>query len=104
MTKKTSDTPTPIHAYNDRDEKGRKLALVYECREKWDNLHRTDNDQVRYCTNCSQPVFQVSDVNDFERAVATKQCIMVKPPDHSKTLMGVVVMKYEPPSLLKWED
>ena len=91
-----------IHAYDDRDAEGRKLALVYACREKWEGLQPTENSQVRYCSNCSQPVFAVTDVNDYQRAVAAGRCVMVKPPNNSQFL-GIAV--YEPvASGLKWDD
>lgn len=91
-----------IHAYDDRDAEGRRLALVYACRERWEALQPTENPQVKYCTNCSQPVFAVSDVNDFQRAVAAARCVMVKPPDR-RLFLGVPA--YMPDtSGLKWED
>lgn len=91
-----------IHAYDDRDPKGRKLALVYACRVKWEELQPTENPQVRYCSNCSQPVFEVSDVNDYRRAVASQRCIMVKPTPRNRFL-GVPA--YMPDtSGLKWDD
>jgi hypothetical protein len=91
-----------IHAYDDRDAEGRKLALVYACRERWEALQPTENPQVKYCTNCSQPVFAVSDVNDFQRAVPAGRCVMVKPPDR-RLFLGFPA--YMPDtSGLKWED
>jgi len=98
----TDLTARRIHAYDDRDAEGRKLALVYACREKWEALQSTENPQVRYCTNCSQPVFAVSDINDYQRAVAAGRCIMVKPP-HTGLFLGVPA--YMPDtSGLKWDD
>ena len=99
--KNTSDIPTPIPEFNDRDEEGRKLAMVYQCRVKWAELQLTEHDQVRYCTNCSQPVFHVLDTKDFARAVAAKQCVMIKP---KSVFLGIIDYEYEPKSLLKWDD
>ena len=96
--------PTPIHIYDDRDESGRKLAMVYACRVKWDELELTNSDLVRYCTNCSQPVFQVADRNDFERAVAARRCVMVKPKGARDYLLGAPSIGYDPNPKLQWDE
>ena len=101
----TASEPTPIHFYHDRDDQGRKLAVVYACRVKWAELERPEHDQVRYCTNCSQPVFRVADLNDFERAVAARRCVMVEPEPGGGMWLGeprLNIYKSEGP--LSWED
>ena len=103
--KNTAPTPTPIPEFNDRDAQGRKLAQVYQCRVKWEELQVTEHDQVRYCTNCSQPVFHVLDTKDFVRAVAAKQCVMVQTKER-RQFLGDAVFRHtsESESLLKWEE
>ena len=96
--------PTPIHFYKDRDADGRRLAVVYACRVKWEELERTANDLVRYCTNCSQPVFQVADLNGFERAVAARRCVMVEPePGRGMWLGEPRLDTYKSGGPLSWE-
>lgn len=102
--KNTSNTPTPIPEFNDRDAEGRKLAMVYQCRVKWEELQPTENDQIRYCTNCSQPVFHVLDTKDFVRAVAAKQCVMIQTKERKQFLGDGMWKTIEPESLLKWDD
>jgi len=102
--KNTAPTPTPIPEFNDRDAEGRKLAQVYQCRVKGEDLQLTEHDQVRYCTNCSQPVFHVLDTKDFVRAVAAKQCVMVQTKDRRQLLGDVVFRHTKADSLLKWEE
>lgn len=103
--KDISSIPTPLPEFNDRDTEGRKLAVVYQCRVKWSDLQPTDHDQVRYCTNCSQPVFHVLDTKDFARAVAAKQCVMVKPKDRTRNYLGGVgYLPYKEEDLLNWDD
>lgn len=101
---KTSDIPIPISEFNDRDAEGRKLAMVYQCRVKWYELQPTEHDQVRYCTNCSQPVFHVLDTKDFVRAVAAKQCVMIQTKESRQFLGDAMWKTIEPESLLKWDD
>ena len=103
--KNTAQTPTLIPEFNDRDAEGRKLAQVYQCRVKWEELQHTEHDQVRYCTNCSQPVFHVLDTKDFVRAVAAKQCVMVQTKER-RQFLGDAVFRHtsESDSLLKWEE
>ena len=97
--------PTPIHFYQDRDEDGRRIAVVYACRVKWEELEKTGHDQVRYCTNCSQPVFYVADQNDFVRAVAAQRCVMVKPKDEEGYLLGNIrMLDYTANSVLNWDE
>lgn len=95
-------TPTALHDYDSRDKKGRKLALIYQCREKWENLQATENDLVRYCTNCSQPVFHVTDVNDVHLAAAAGRCVMVKPKDGGPYL-GMAVTQHDDKTSLNWD-
>ena len=104
--KNTSTIPTPIPEFNDRDKDGRKLALVYQCRVKWDELQPTEHDQVRYCTNCSQPVFHVLDTKDFVRAVAAKQCVMVQTKERKQLFLGEAAAwhDYRTETQLKWVD
>lgn len=103
-TGRLTTEPTPIHFYEDRDPSGRKLAVVYSCRVKWEELELTNSDLVRYCTNCSQPVFHVSDRNDYERAVAAKRCVMVKPTDKPTLYLGTPVFDYVRDSTLNWDE
>ena len=80
--------PTLIHFYKDRDEDGRNLAVVFACRMKWDELERTESDLVRFCAHCSQAVFKIGDINDFERAVASRRCVMVKAEPRGAMVVG----------------
>ena len=101
----TALKPTPIHFYQDRDEAGRRLAVVYACRVKWEELEKTAHDQLRYCTNCLQPVFHVADQNDFERAVASQRCVMVKPKESRGHFLGFPrVRDYTINSVLNWHE
>ena len=95
--------PTLIHFYKDRDEDGRKLAVVYACRMKWDELERTASDLVRFCAHCSQPVFQVGDINEFERAVAARRCVMVMPKPGGAMWIGEPKLDYKSGGPLSWE-
>ena len=102
--RRVATEPTPINFYEDRDESGRKLAMVYACRVKWEELEPTNSDLVRYCTNCSQPVFQVADRNDFERAVAARRCVMVKPKGARDYFLGAPIVDYVRDSPLNWDE
>jgi hypothetical protein len=97
-------TPTRIGVLDGVDDDGRKLAVVYRCREKWETLQRTDNDQVRYCTNCSQPVFHVADTENFHRAVASGRCVMVKPADPRAYFLGMPGFLDWSPKPLQWDE
>lgn len=103
--KNIDTTPTPIPEFDERDSEGRKLALVYQCRVKWDELQQTEHAQVRYCTNCSQPVFHVFDKADFARAVASKECVMIKPkPNENSYTMGIVIMQTNTDKIMNWDE
>ena len=102
----TEEASTPAVELDKVDEDGRKLAVVYRCREKWEDLQFTDNDQVRYCNKCSQPVFHVADTEDLHRAVTAGRCVMVKPPDGPRYFLGelLAIAKDWSPKPLQWDD
>ena len=101
----TEDEPTPIHFADNRDAEGRKLAVVYRCRVKWEELEVTSHDQVRYCHNCSQPVHQVQDWDGFAQAVAAGRCVLVKPEGRTEHYLGEGCARHHAmPHTLAWDD
>ncbi len=100
----TDETPVSVGELDTVDEEGRKLAVVYRCRVQWEDLQQTDNDQVRYCTNCSQPVFHVADSQNLHRAVAAGRCVMVRPPDGRRYFLGELRAIDWSPKPLQWDD
>jgi hypothetical protein len=98
------ETPTPMPELDKVDEDGRKLAVVYRSRVQWEDLQQTENDQVRYCTNCSQPVFHIADAQDLHRAVAAGRCVMVKPPKPRGHFLGMPAFIDSSEKPLQWDD
>lgn len=70
----------------------------------WDELQPTEHEQVRYCHNCSQPVFRVQDLAGFSKAAAANCCVMVKPDAGSMYLGNAGFIEYMPQSRLNWTD
>jgi len=95
---------TPVASFNECDSDGRKLAVVYRCRERWEDLQATDNDQVRYCTKCSMSVFRVADTHDFQRAVAAGRCVMVEATQQRQYFVGMPSTVTFAPTSLEWDD
>lgn len=62
-------------------------AVIYQCKQKWEDLQPTDDEQVRFCALCSQQVLHLSDVNGMQHAAATGKCVMVKP-EEEKPILG----------------
>jgi len=53
-------------------------VVVYKCQKTWDALQASGHDDVRYCDRCKQAVYQVIDVEGFQRAVAQRRCVMAE--------------------------
>ncbi len=53
--------------------------------------------------NCSQAVFQVTDIGDFQRAVAASRCVMVRI-EHRNFLGGPGLLTHDAPGAFKRDD
>ena len=53
-------------------------VVVYQCQKTWDDLQASGHDDVRYCDRCKQAVYQVIDVEGYQRAVAQRRCVMAE--------------------------
>lgn len=58
-----------------------KIVPVYTCQVGWENLKPTETDGVRWCGDCEQRVFEVTDANDLRAAVAAGKCVRSLVPD-----------------------
>jgi len=66
-------------------------ALSYRCPLKWDDLKKTDNENVRFCTECMENVYHVENLIDFKQKVKEKKCISIQKYDDNgeeEILMG----------------
>ncbi len=80
--------PTPVALDVRFDGDDRKYAMVNACQMKWESLQPTENPSIRYCTACSQQIFQVNDHQEFSRAVAEKRCVMAKQKMNPALILG----------------
>jgi hypothetical protein len=85
---RTAQEPTPVELDGRFDGDDRKYAMVYACQMKWESLQTTENPSIRYCTACSQQIFQVNDHQEFSRAVAEKRCVMAKQKMNPARILG----------------
>jgi hypothetical protein len=80
--------PTPVELDERFDGDDRKYAMVNACQMKWESLQLTENPSIRYCTACSQQIFQVNDHQEFSRAVAEKRCVMARQKMNPARILG----------------
>jgi len=97
-------TATTVESFSECDSEGRTLAVVYRCRERWEDLQATENDQVRYCNSCSMPVFRVADTADFHRAIAAGRCVMVQVAQQRQYFLGMPATVPFASTSLVWDD
>ena len=73
---KMTDTEPTVFLLGSDPDVG--TAVVYQCQKTWDDLHAFGHDDVRYCDSCKQAVYQVIDVEGYQRAVAQRRCVMAE--------------------------
>ena len=102
-------TPTEVQL-NGQPADDKRIAAVYRCRLTLERLKDTDHPDVKYCDQCQQRVFKVTDFDGFEKAVASKGCVWGPVDLHSSAgqgsvpFLGVVTLGYEVSSPLKWDS
>lgn len=67
-------TPTAI-VLNGQAADDTRVAAVYRCRLQPEQLKTTDHPDIKFCDQCKQKVFKITDFDGFEKAVASKGCV-----------------------------
>ncbi len=67
-------TPTAI-VLNGQAADDKRVAVVYRCRLKPEQLSETDHPDIKFCDQCQQKVVKITDFDGFEKAVASKGCV-----------------------------
>ena len=61
------DTTLTAITINGQPADGNRVAAVYRCKLQFDQLRDTDSPDVKFCEQCKQKVFRVTDFDGFER-------------------------------------
>ncbi|ABM96767.1 hypothetical protein [Methylibium petroleiphilum] len=104
-------SPTAI-ALNGQAADDKRVAVIYRCRLKPEQLAETDHPDIKFCDQCQQKVFKITDFDGFEKAVASKGCIwgpvnIRSPADKAKEMRflgGPGLTDYFADSALTWDD
>ncbi|EWS53439.1 hypothetical protein X551_03762 [Methylibium sp. T29] len=67
-------SPTAI-VLNGQAADDKRVAVIYRCRLKPEQLTETDHPDIKFCDQCQQKVFKITDFDGFEKAVASKGCV-----------------------------
>ena len=49
--------------------------MAYECPKQWDDLKKTDDQNIRDCDECGKPVHFISNENELEEAAMNGNCV-----------------------------
>lgn len=72
-----------------------KNCFEFVCPLKWDNLEKTDNNDIRFCGSCEKQVFKASDLDSFNRLANENKCVAYIQNEGVPTIMGETI----PPTL-----
>ena len=80
-----------------------KNCFEFVCPLKWDNLEKTDNNDIRFCGSCEKQVFKASDLDSFSRLANENKCVAYIGNEGVPTIMGETIppvsVDYKPGSL-----
>ena len=101
------DTVPTVISLNGQDAGDKRVAAVYRCELRLDDLAETDDPDIRFCDRCQQKVFKVVDFDGFEKAVASKGCVWgpvdMQPLTDTGHYLGGAILINEQPSQLHWD-
>ena len=72
-----------------------KNCFEFVCPLKWDNLQKTDNNDIRFCGSCDKQVFKASSLKSFSKLANENKCVAYTENDGVPTIMGETI----PPTL-----
>ena len=52
-----------------------RCPLDYYCAKTWDELDKTDNNDISYCKECSSEVYMCKTVEDFDIKAKEGRCV-----------------------------
>ena len=52
-----------------------KNFFEFVCPLKWDNLDKTDDKNVRFCSSCKKQVLKAADLDSFNRLAYENKCV-----------------------------
>lgn len=101
----TEATPTKVLLNTDSQP---TYVQVFRCQKSWDELLISSHDGIRQCDQCKQSVYQVVDIDGFERAVAQGRCVMVQGYQRGSAESTMVVgnpemARHKKSQLLSWD-
>lgn len=68
-----------------------KNCFEFVCPLKWDNLEKTDNNNIRFCGSCDKQVFKASDLESFSKFANENKCVAYIESDGVPPIMGETV-------------
>ena len=69
-----------------------KNCFEYVCPEKWNNLQKTDNKDVRFCGSCNKQVFKATNKKSIDKLANQNKCVAYFDGEESSpSIMGQIV-------------
>ena len=72
-----------------------KNCFEFVCPLKWNNLEKTDNNDIRFCGSCEKQVYKAKTMYDFFEMSEQNKCVAYKKDDNTPGIMGETI----PPTL-----
>ena len=85
----------------------RNCKFKTQCEQRWETMKLTDNDDVRYCEQCKEPVHLCLNDDELGDAMQKNWCVAIfKSDDEGENMMvGEVVSTYTPSkNVLDWDN
>ena len=104
-------SPTAI-VLNGQTADDKRVAVIYQCRLRPEQLTETDHPDIKFCDQCQQKVFKITDFDGFEKAVASKGCVWgpvnirstADKLEEARFFGGPGLLTYYAGSTLTWDD
>jgi hypothetical protein len=61
----------------------------YKCPKIWDDLVKTDNEDIRYCSMCNDNVYKVTNEEEFLKMSCENKCVYIN--DGNNYTLGIPV-------------
>ena len=68
-----------------------KNCFEFVCPLKWDNLEKTDENNIRYCGSCEKQVYKAKNMFSFYELSEQNKCVAYKEDDNTPGIMGETI-------------
>ena len=56
----------------------RNCILGYQCKQDWNSLLATNDQNIKYCRDCQRSIFKIANKSDLMDAIQVNRCVAIK--------------------------